>query len=383
MRRNDKYQPFMGQEGERMAVNALFEPCRLGRYVLANRIVMSPMTRNRSPGEVPNELNAEYYAQRASAGLVITESTAISPQGLGWIDSPGLYTPDQISGWRRVTDVVHVRGGRIFAQLWHTGRCSHVSIQPGGQAPVAPSAVRSLGRSRTHLGRLEHSPPRALAIEEIPGVIEQYRQAAANALDAGFDGVEVHAGNGYLIDQFLRDCTNHRIDAYGGAPESRARLMWEVTRVVAEVCGQERTGIRISPTNTHHNMQDSDPERLFLAAISGLRDIGLDGLAYLHVVEGATPPDAPQLPFDYRALRRLFGGTYIANNGYTPERANDAVSEGHADLVAFGKLYVANPDLVERLRAGASLNSPDLATLYDGGAHGYTDYPLLAVPAAP
>src|SRR5262245_53441347 len=300
-----------------MALDTLFEPFRLGPYLLKNRVVMSPMTRSRSPGEVPNALNAEYYAQRANAGLIVVESTAVSAQGLGWIDSPGVYTRAQIEGWRVVTDAVHARGGRIFVQLWHTGRCSHVSVQPGGQSPVAPSVVPSKGRSRTPLGRLEHSVPRALAREEIPGVVEQYCRAAANALEAGFDGVEVHAGNGYLIDQFLRDCTNHRTNAYGGAPESRARLIWEVTRAVVEVCGQDRTGIRISPTNTHHNMQDSDPERLFFAAISGLRDIGLDELAYLHVVEGTTPPGARQLPFDYRALRRLFGGTYIANNGYT------------------------------------------------------------------
>jgi N-ethylmaleimide reductase len=361
-----------------MAVNVLLEPYRLGPYLLKNRVVMSPMTRSRSPGEVPNSLNAEYYAQRANAGLIVVESTAISAQGLGWIDSPGIYTGDQIRGWRLVTDAVHAHGGRIFVQLWHTGRCSHVSVQPGGQSPVAPSVVPSKGRSRTSLGRLEHSTPRAIALNEISGIVEQYRQAAANALKAGFDGVEVHAGNGYLLDQFLRDCTNRRTDAYGGSPQNRARLMWEVIRAVAGVCGRERVGVRISPTNTHHDMRDSDPESLFFTAVSGLNDIGP---VYLHVVEGATPPGAPQFAFDYRKLRSLFAGTYIANHGYTLERADDALRDGHADMFAFGRLYIANPDLVERFRTGAPFNNLDTNTLYDGGARGYTDYPFLAVPA--
>jgi N-ethylmaleimide reductase len=355
--------------------DALLEPVRLGPYVLKNRVVMSPMTRNRSPGEVPNRLNAEYYAQRAGAGLIVTESTAISPQGLGWIDSPGLYSGEQISGWRAVTDAVHARGGRIFVQLWHTGRCSHVSVQPGGQAPVAPSVVPSRGRSRTPSGRLEHSPPRALEPDELPGIVAQYRQAAANALAAGFDGVEVHAGNGYLLDQFLRDCTNRRTDAYGGSAHNRCRLMWEVLRAVTEECGRDRVGARISPTNPHHEMIDSDPEQLFLTAVAGLNDIAP---VYLHVVEGATAPGASQIAFDYRKLRSLFRGTYIANNGYTRERALQALAERTADMFAFGRFYVANPDLVERLRVGASLNALDPETLYDGGARGYTDYPPLA-----
>jgi N-ethylmaleimide reductase len=355
--------------------DALLEPVRLGPYALKNRIVMSPMTRNRSPGEVPNGLNAEYYAQRAGAGLIVTESTAISPQGLGWIDSPGIYSADQISGWRAVTDAVHARGGRTFVQLWHTGRCSHVSVQPGGNAPVAPSVVPSRGRSRTLSGRLEHSAPRALELDELPGIVAQYRQAAANALAAGFDGVEVHAGNGYLLDQFLRDCTNRRTDTYGGSAENRCRLMWEVLAAVAEEFGHDRIGVRISPTNPHHDMSDSDPETLFSTAVAGMNDIAP---MYLHVVEGATAPGVPQIAFDYRKLRSLFRGTYIANNGYTRERAAQALAEHTADMFAFGRFYVANPDLVERLRVGASLNALDPETLYDGGARGYTDYPLLA-----
>ncbi len=336
---------------------------------------MSPMTRNRSPGEVPNQLNAQYYAQRASAGLIVTESTAISPQGLGWIDSPGIYSREQISGWQAVTDAVHARDGRIFVQLWHTGRCSHVSVQPGGQAPVAPSVVPSRGRSRTPGGRLEHSVPRALELEELPGIVEQYRQAAANALTAGFDGVEVHAGNGYLLDQFLRDCTNRRSDLYGGSAHNRCRLMWEVLRAVAQECGRDRVGVRISPTNPHHDMADSDPESLFFTAVAGLNDIAP---VYLHVVEGATAPGAAQIRFDYGKLRSLFSGIYIANNGYTGERAAQALAHRTADMFAFGRFYVANPDLVERLRVGARLNPVDPETLYDGGVRGYTDYPLLA-----
>ena len=354
---------------------SLLEPVRLGPYVLKNRIVMSPMTRNRSPGEVPNQLNAEYYAQRASAGLIVTESTAISPQALGWIDSPGIYSREQISGWQAVTDAVHARGGRIFVQLWHTGRCSHVCIQPGGQAPVAPSAVPSRGRSRTPAGRLEHSPPRALEADELPGIVAQYRQAAANALAAGFDGVEVHAGNGYLLDQFLRDCTNRRMDAYGGSAHNRCRLMWEVLRAVAQECGRDRVGVRISPTNPHHDMVDSDPETLFFTAVAGLNEIAP---VYLHVVEGATAPGAPPIPFDYRKLRSLFDGIYIANNGYTRERALQALGERTADMFAFGRFYVANPDLAERLCVGASLNALNPETLYNGGVRGYTDYPPLA-----
>jgi N-ethylmaleimide reductase len=270
---------------------------------------------------------------------------------------------------------VHARGGRIFVQLWHTGRCSHVRIQPGGQAPVAPSAVPSRGRSRTPAGRLEHSPPRALEADELPGIVAQYRQAAANALAAGFDGVEVHAGNGYLLDQFLRDCTNRRMDAYGGSAHNRCRLMWEVLRAVAQECGRDRVGVRISPTNPHHDMVDSDPETLFFTAVAGLNEIAP---VYLHVVEGATAPGAPPIPFDYRKLRSLFDGIYIANNGYTRERALQALGERTADMFAFGRFYVANPDLAERLRVGASLNALDPETLYDGGVRGYTDYPPLA-----
>jgi N-ethylmaleimide reductase len=353
----------------------LFDPVQLGPYLLNNRAVMPPMTRSRSPGGVPNAMNVAYYAQRAGAGLIVVESTAISAEGLGWINSPGIYTPEQIAGWRQVTDAVHAAGGRIFMQLWHAGRCSHVSVQPNGQAPVAPSAIPSRARSNTPLGRLEHSPPRALETEEIPRLIADYCIAARNAMQAGFDGVEVHAANGYLLDQFLRESTNHRSDAYGGSPERRVRLICEVVSAVCGVYGRERVGLRISPTNPYGDMADSDPATLYATLVAGLNEIGP---AYLHMVEGSTDPNAVQAPFDYRKLSAQFEGLIIANNGYTLERARSALAEGHADLISFGRLYVANPDLVERLRAGGPFNPLNTADLYQGAARGYVDYPTLA-----
>ncbi len=360
--------------------NPLLEPVRLGPYVLKNRVVMSPMTRNRSPGEVPNQLNAEYYAQRAGAGLIVTESTAISPQGLGWIDSPGLYTPEQISGWRAVTDAVHARGGRIFVQLWHTGRCSHVSVQPGGQAPVAPSAMPSRGRSRTPSGRLEHSPPRALEPDELPGIVAQYRQAAANALAAGFDGVEVHAGNGYLLDQFLRSASNQRSDAYGGSPQNRVRLTREVVEAVLKVWGAERVGVRISPLSPTNGMSDADPHGTFGHVAAALDALGI---AYLHVIEPgvngtlseAASDTSPDLGSGY--FRALFSGPIIAAGGHDARTGAARIAKGDADLVAYGKLYIANPDLPERFARRAPLHPADRATFYGGGARGYTDSPPL------
>jgi len=359
-----------------MAKPDLFTPVALGPYELRNRAVMPPMTRSRSPGAVPNEMNVEYYLQRASAGLIIAESTAISPQGLGWINSPGIFTPAQIVGWRAVTHAVHAKGGTIFMQLWHAGRCSHYSVQPNNQPPVAPSPVQSNGRSNTPLGRVQHSPPRAFELAEMPGLVEQYRTAAQNALAAGFDGVEVHAANGYLLDQFLRDSINRRTDAYGGSPENRVRIVLEIMRAVAGVFGPERVGIRVSPNNSYHDMKDSDPERLYATLAAGLNDIGI---VYLHVVEGATN-DFPEPPFDFAALRKSFRGRYIANNKYDLARANAAIAQGHADLISFGRLYVANPDLVERLRAGGPFNPLNTEHLYAGEAPGYVDYPML--PAA-
>src|ERR1700722_7078221 len=354
----------------------LFEPYRLGALELPNRIVMAPLTRNRaSPGNVPSSLAAKYYAQRASAGLIISEATQVAPEGQGYEATPGIHSPEQIEGWRKVTKAVHANGGRIFLQLWHVGRVSHASLQPRGQPPVAPSAIRA--NTKTFVGGefVETSTPRALRLDEIPGVIAAFRRGAANAIAAGFDGVELHGANGYLLDQFLRDGTNRRDDVYGGPVENRARLLVAVLGEVIAEAGAERVGVRLSPVSPSNDISDSDPAALFTHVVERI-----DALApiYVHVVEGATGGDRNfGAPFDYGELRRRFRGTYIANNGYDPATAADVVENGHADLVAFGKAFLANPDLVARLRAGAPLNAPDKATFYGGGEKGYTDYPVL------
>jgi N-ethylmaleimide reductase len=359
-----------------MSESDLLAPFRLGRYELSNRVAMAAMTRNRSPGEIPGELNAEYYSQRAGAGLIIAESTAISEQGLGWRDTPGVYSAEQVTGWRSVTDKVHAAGGHIFLQLWHCGRCSHPVLRPDGSIPVAPSAIQSPAGMTTAEGRVQHAMPRPLEGDEIPGIVDQYRQAAVNALAAGFDGVEVHAGNGYLIDQFLQDATNHRTDRYGGAVDNRCRILWEVLDAVVAVSGADRVGVHISPTNVHHGISDSDPTRLFDAVTDGINGYGL---AYLNVVEGATDPTERELPFDWDRLRRRHRGPYIANNNYDLARAHAARQSGHADMVSFGRLYIANPDLVERFRRKTPLNELDLATIIAPGPAGYTDYPSLSL----
>jgi N-ethylmaleimide reductase len=355
----------------------LFQPVRLGPYQLANRIVMAPLTRSRaSANGVPRPLMAEYYAQRASAGLIIAEGTNISPQGRGYAFTPGLYTTAQVEAWQHVTRTVHANGGRIFVQLWHVGRVSHPSLQPGGALPVAPSAMRPAGTSYTDAGFQPCVTPRALEIAEIPAIVEQYRHAARNALAAGFDGVEIHAANGYLIEQFLRDSTNKRTDGYGGSRENRARFLLEVTEAVARVCGGERVGIRLSPLSPANDIgPDSDAEATYSYVVDRLNEFGL---AYIHIIEGATqgPREVPG-GFDLQILRRSFRGLYIANNGYDLALALDARRRKAADLVAFGRFYIANPDLVERLRIGARLNVPDRATFFGGGAAGYTDYPFL------
>ena len=355
----------------------LFQPARLGPYHLANRIVMAPLTRSRAGVDgLATPLMAEYYAQRASAGLIIAEGTNISPQGRGYAFTPGIYNDAQIKAWRPVTEAVHSRGGRIFPQLWHVGRVSHPSLQPGGTLPVAPSAIRPEATSYTLAGFEPCVAPRALAISEIPEIIEQYRRAAANALAAGFDGIEIHAANGYLIEQFLRDSTNKRIDAYGGSRENRARLLLEVVEAVAGVCGGERVGIRLSPVSPVNGADlDGDPAGTYGYVVGRLNAFGL---AYIHIIEGATqgPREVPG-GFELQILRRSFKGLYIANNGYDLELALEARRHNLADLVAFGRLYISNPDLVERLRAGAPLNTPDRATFFGGGAAGYTDYPFM------
>jgi len=357
-----------------MTNSPLFEPYALGAITLSNRIVMAPLTRNRAGADlVPSELAAEYYAQRASAGLIITEATQVSRQAQGYQDTPGLYTLEQIAGWQKVTDAVHARGGRIFVQLWHVGRVSHVDLL-GGDAPVAPSAIRAGSKTFVNNGFADVSEPRALELNELPGIIDDFRQAASNAIKAGFDGVEVHGANGYLLEQFAKDGANVRTDAYGGSVENRARLLLEVTAAVVQEIGAERTGIRISPVSPANGISCSDPQAQYDYIVDQLDALGI---AYIHVVEGATGGPRDVAPFDYGSLRRRFSKTYIANNGYDLELATSQLADDNADLIAFGRPFIANPDLVERLQVGASLAEINPATLYGGGAAGYTDYPRV------
>jgi N-ethylmaleimide reductase len=357
------------------SVDALFQPITVGELNLPNRIVMAPLTRNRAgEGNVQGELNATYYAQRASAGLIIAEATQIVPEGQGYIATPGIHSAAQVAGWKKVTAAVHAEGGRIVLQLWHVGRISHTSLQPDGKAPVAPSAIRAESKVFTADGFTDVSEPRALELSELPGLVDSYRQAARRAIEAGFDGVEVHAANGYLIDQFLRDKSNHRSDAYGGSIENRTRLLFEVCEAVAKEVGAGRTGVRISPLTSFGDVADSDPQALFNRAIERIAPLGL---AYVHVIEGETGGDRQPQPFDYAAMRKPFKGAWIVNNGYDRAMAIDAVADGKADLVAFGRLFIANPDLPRRLREDSALNPLDGDSLYGGGAHGYTDYPAL------
>lgn len=354
----------------------LLAPARLGALRLPNRVVMAPLTRIRAGAEgVPADINAAYYAQRATAGLIITEGSPVSPQGVGYPGTPGIFTDDQAAGWRHVTDSVHGKGGHIFLQLWHVGRISHPSLQPGGALPVAPSAIRPAGDAFTEGGLVPYVEPRALDADELPGIVAQHAEAAANAKRAGFDGVEIHAANGYLLDQFLRDRTNKRRDAYGGPLENRARLLLEVTAAVTKVFPADRVGVRLSPINTFNDIGDSDPEATFGYVAHALNRFPL---AYLHVVETDVTGSAANLNFDKGMIRAAFDGAYIANGGYTRDRAVDAIAAGAADFVSFGAPYVANPDLVERFAAEAPLNTPDPETFYGGDAHGYTDYPTLA-----
>jgi N-ethylmaleimide reductase len=352
----------------------LFTPFQLGALKLPHRIVMAPMTRNRAAeGQVPTALMAEYYAQRASAALLITEATQASLQGYGYPNTPGIHTDAQQEGWRRVTDAVHARGGRIFLQMWHVGRISHPVMQPGGALPVAPSAIAATGELFTTQGPKTFVTPRALEAHEIPGIVREFAEGARRAKAAGFDGVEVHGANGYLIDQFLRDGSNHRTDAYGGSVEKRARFLLEVTEAIAGVLGADRVGVRLSPTNPFNSMSDSDPARTFGYAAGELNKLGL---AYLHVMEPmVAAPGAPRL---LPLLRERFQGPLMTNGGYTPEGANAVIQERLADLVSFGAPFLANPDLPERFARKAALNTPDRNTFYGGDARGYTDYPALA-----
>lgn len=351
----------------------LFSTYNFGGLTLPNRTVMAPMTRSRAkPGNVVHELQAEYYAQRASAGLIITEGTQVSQQGIGYVRTPGIHTDEQIAAWKKVTDAVHAAGGRIAAQLWHVGRVSHTSFQPDGGAPVAPSAIGIAGQTWTAEGQVPFSTPRALDIGELPGIAEQFAHGARAAKAAGFDAVEIHGANGYLLDQFLRDGSNHRSDAYGGSIANRARLGLEVADAVVAVWGADKVGYRISPFNPSNDMSDSNPARTFeyIARALGERKLG-----YLHVMEKFNPDDSNRLT---PTLREAFRGTLIANIGYDRDSADAVIARGDADLVAFGVPFLANPDLPARLKNRWPLNAPDFGSFYTEGPKGYTDYPTYA-----
>jgi len=358
-------------------VTDLFSPARFGAIELANRVVMSSLTRNRAgAGNVPTPLIAEYYRQRASAGLILTEASPICAEGHGYPRTPGIHTPEQVAGWKQVTAAVHGAGGRIALQLWHVGRISHPDLQPGGALPVAPSAIRPAGQVFTGQAMKDFVTPHALELAEIPALVENYAEAARNAMEAGFDGVEIHAGNGYLLDQFLRSSTNHRTDAYGGSKESRARLLLEVMEAVCSAIGNERVGLRLTPSTPFNDISDDNPQDTFDYVVGLLNPLRL---AFLDVLQGTGgAPREQWLPFDYDRLRALYTGNLIRNNGYDFATAQQAVTSGGADAIAFGRLLLANPDLVERFRRGTPLNVPEYETLYSGEEKGYIDYPFLA-----
>ncbi|MGZ8258618.1 MAG: alkene reductase [Methylotenera sp.] len=354
----------------------LFSPVNLGSISLKNRMVMAPLTRNRAgEGGVPQPMNVTYYEQRASAGLIITEATPISEMAHGYPALPGIYTDAQVAGWKKVTDAVHAKGGKIVLQLWHVGRISHPSLLPNGALPVAPSAIKPAGQAFTYQGLVDYVEPRALDASELPGVVADYVHATKCALAAGFDGVEVHAANGYLLDQFLRDGSNKRTDNYGGSVENRARLLLEVVRAVADVAGTGKVGVRISPVNPFNDMKDSNPQALFNYVADALSPFNL---AYLHVIEGGIPGSGEAGSFDFDALRKHYKGAYMANLAYDKARGNAAIASGHADVIAYGVPFLANPDLVERYRTDAPLNKADSETFYGGTEKGYTDYPFLS-----
>lgn len=360
-------------------MTSLFDPIRIGDLDLANRIVMAPLTRNRARNQTPDEMTVEYYRQRASAGLIITEATQISPMGQGYLDTPGIHSPEQVAAWEKVTDAVHVAGGRIVVQLWHVGRISHSSLLPDAAAPVSSTNRRANAQTFTSGGFVDVSTPRALCDDELPGLIADYRHAARCAMEAGFDGIEVHAANTYLLEQFLRDSVNDRSGPYGGSMENRACLLIEVMQAVSDEIGAGRCGVRLSPATTFNDTaRDSNAQALYAHVLDRLEPLGL---AYVHVIEGETggsraPADLDP-PFDYTELRTHFSGAWMVNNGFDRLDGIAAVTCGVADLVAWGRAFIANPDLVRRLREGAPLNEPDGSTFYGGGAKGYIDYPTL------
>lgn len=352
----------------------LLSPIQLGPYQLPNRVIMAPLTRMRAPNSIPTPLMATYYAQRASAGLIISEATPISPQGVGYPSTPGIYTTQQILAWQQTTDAVHSQNGHIFLQLWHVGRISHPDFH-NGALPVAPSAIAPEGNAITPSGLKPFVTPRALAIDELPEIVKDYRRATKNALAAGFDGIEIHSANGYLLDQFLRDGSNQRTDSYGGSFENRARLLLEVTKAAIDIAGANRVGIRLSPSGTFNDMTDSDPEGMFVYLLNQLSQLNL---AYLHIVdalEGDIRHGANIVNLEI--LRQAYSGKLIVCGGYDQARAEQTIAQGKADAVAFGQLYIANPDLVERFKLNAPLNDADTSTFYGGEAKGYTDYPSL------
>jgi N-ethylmaleimide reductase len=351
----------------------LFNSLQMGELNLSNRIVMAPLTRNRAgAGNVPGDMNTLYYNQRASAGLIITEASQISETALGYPATPGIHSDEQIAGWKKITDAVHVQNGLIFIQLWHVGRISHPSMLPDNALPVAPSAIQPQGEAITYEGMQAYVTPRALELNEMPGLIADYVHAAKSAKAAGFDGIEIHAANGYLLDAFLRDGTNTRDDRYGGSIENRLRLLDEVISAVKEVWPSQQVGVRLSPENQFNDISDSQPQTTFNAVADMLSQ---HDLAYLHVLEGDMLND--ERGVDYTELKHRFGGLYMANMGYGQSAAEEALQQGNADMIAFGQLFIANPDLPERFAQGAALNEPDQATFYGGDEKGYTDYPSL------
>ncbi|WP_459572944.1 alkene reductase [Cupriavidus sp. 8B] len=367
-----------------MSLPSLFSSIQVGRYELAHRVVMAPLTRMRAgQGSVPNDLAPAYYGQRATGGgLIIAEATQVTPSGQGYPATPGIHSAAQVEGWKKVTDAVHAKGGLIFLQLWHTGRSSHSSFQPNGELPVAPSAIAIEGHSTLtpEWKRVPYETPRALELAEIPKLIESYREGARNAMAAGFDGVELHGANGYLIEQFLHSRSNRRTDSYGGSIENRARLLLEVTVALIEIWGADRVGVRLSPFGTYNDVGDDDPIALYSYVLTQLDELDI---AYAHLIEARDGAgmeiDAPQA---VDRLRPFWHKTLILAGGFTAESADDAIRSGRADAVAFGRQFIANPDLPHRLKAGASLNAYDRSTFYGEGAAGYIDYPALETARA-
>lgn len=369
--------PFSNPHGyTKMTTTHLFKTLKTGAHNLNNRILMAPLTRARADaGHVPSELMAEYYAQRASAGLIITECTMVSPNTSAFFAEPGIYNDEQIAGWKKTTDAVHAKGGKIFLQIWHAGRAAHPALNDGAEI-VAPSAVANGGDVHTPNGKLPFPTPRELRSDELPAIVEAFVQAARNAMAAGFDGVEVHGANGYLLDQFLRSNTNQRNDNYGGSTENRARLLCEVLTAVSAAIGSDRVGVRLSPLNSYNSMKDDDPIALISYLAKRLNDFNL---AYLHILR--TDFFQAQTGDVMTPARENYKGVLIGNAGYSAAEADAAINDGKLDAIAFGAGFLANPDLPARFKAGAELNTPDSSTFYSPGAKGYTDYPEMAVEA--